>query len=84
MPVISSLTLTNQSPIIAYTASVTTSGSNVIADGLGNQLTSLLLTSSFAKYLNATSSAPPSNTSTVVGWMTVTVTGSVYKVPLYQ
>lgn len=47
MSVISSLILTNQLPINTYTASVLTSGS-VIANGLGNQITYLELTSSFS------------------------------------
>lgn len=47
MPVITSLILSNQLPINTYSASVLTSGS-LIADGLGNQLTSLQLTASNA------------------------------------
>lgn len=47
MPVIPSLALTNQLPGFTYTASVVTSAS-FFADGLGNQLYSASLTSSFA------------------------------------
>lgn len=57
MPIISALIFTNQNPVIAYTASVFTSGS-VISNGLGNQLTSLQLTSSYstsASYSNTSS-----------------------------
>ena len=45
MAVISSLILTNTNPVVTYTASVVTSGS-ILADGLGNQLTSLQVTAS--------------------------------------
>lgn len=56
MPVLPSLVLTNQLPINTYTASVVTSASvisgvpwNLIADGLGNQITMLAVTASFAQ-----------------------------------
>jgi hypothetical protein len=61
MPVIPSLVLTNQNPVITYTASVLTSGS-VLSDGLGNQLTSLQLTSS---YSNTSSYAVTSSLSVI-------------------
>jgi len=55
MPVISSLVLTNQLPIKSYTASVVVSSSvfqgspcKVMADGLGNQITFLDVTASYA------------------------------------
>lgn len=67
MPVISSLILTNQNPVIAYTASVVTSGS-IISNGLGNQLTSLQLTSSYANsssYANTSSYAVTSSISII-------------------
>jgi len=55
MPVISSLVLTNQLPKNTYTASVVTSASmvagiagNLLADGLGNQITLLNVTASYA------------------------------------
>ena len=55
MPVISSLVLTNQLPGKTYTASVVTSASmvsgmagNLLADGLGNQITLLHVTVSYA------------------------------------
>jgi len=53
MPIIPSLVLTNQNPVVTFSQLVTTSGSAasgsaVIADGLGNQLTSVQLTSSYA------------------------------------
>lgn len=47
MPVISSLVLTNTNPVVTYTASVVTSGS-IIADGLGNQITFLNISCSYA------------------------------------
>jgi len=58
MPVISSLILTNQLPTNTYTSLVTTSGS-VIADGLGNQLTSLQLTSSYSATASVALNASP-------------------------
>jgi len=55
MPVIPSLILTNQLPIKTYTASVVVSSSvfqgsvcKVMADGLGNQITFLDVTASYA------------------------------------
>ena len=47
MPTISSLILTGLSPVTSYTASVVLSGS-VIADGLGNQITFLQVSSSYS------------------------------------
>ncbi len=61
--IIPSLILTNQNPVITYTASVVTSGS-VISDGLGNQLTSLDLTSSYS----ATSSYAVTSSLSVISY----------------
>lgn len=43
---------------------------------------SLLITSSYL--IGSTASTAPSNTATPVAWLNVTVSGSIYKLPLYQ
>jgi len=81
MPIISSLTLTNQNPVITYTASVVTSGS-IIADGLGNQITYLQLncaSSSFASQsLSASYFYPSKGAVTDAGSLTGSVSASGY------
>ena len=71
MPTIPSLVLTNQYPINTYTASVITSGSNVISDGLGNQLTFLQLTASYAS--SSVSASGDVSASSMVGGVTKTI-----------
>ncbi len=73
--IIPSLVLTNTNPVITYTASVVTSGS-ILADGLGNQLTSLQLTSSYST--TASYFSPSQGVITDAGPLTGSVSASGY------
>lgn len=97
MPVISALTLTNQRPGVTYTASVLTSASlvsglagNLLADGAGNQITLLAVTTSYAhtasiqtsweessSYASASSTASYAlDVSNVVSYVTITTSST--------
>ncbi len=91
MPVISSLVLTNQNPVLAYTASVVTSGSTdykILSDGLGNQLTVVLTTASYcnsASFVNYKALDGVAGTiGSLQGWVYCSIGGVAYKIPLYQ
>lgn len=90
MPVLPSLVLTNQLPINTYTASVVTSASlisgvpwSLIADGLGNQITMLAVTTSYAQtasvqtsWEESSSFASRSFSSTTASWASQSFSGS--------